>query len=61
LEEPANTEKFLHGDFHCFLRGPSHAELIAFAVRAKRFVEVLLALKERRDRRDRRDGADGRG
>ncbi len=38
-----DSKHYLHGDFHAVYRGPTRAELIAFAERAGRFVEALIA------------------
>jgi hypothetical protein len=46
IEKPVGFEGYLHGDFHAALRGPSRANLIAFAARANRFVAALIAREE---------------
>jgi hypothetical protein len=46
IEQPVGYEGYLHGDFHAATRGPSRANLIAFAVRADRFVAALIAREE---------------
>lgn len=48
LEDEVDSERFMHGDFHCALRGPSRALLVEFGQRADRFVAALIAHEEAR-------------
>jgi len=41
------SEKYLHGDFSCFMRGPERGDLIELAKRASRIAEQFAANLER--------------
>lgn len=47
LEQPVDGEGYLHGDFHAEWYGPSRGDLVAFATRAQRFVDALIAREQR--------------
>jgi hypothetical protein len=47
LDRPVSGRGYRHGDFSCPWRGPSRADLIAFASRAGEFVEALIVGQER--------------
>jgi hypothetical protein len=47
IDRPVGAEGYVHGDFNCEWRGPTRANLIAFASRADRFVAALIAREEK--------------
>jgi hypothetical protein len=47
LDETVGGERYLHGDFHCKLKGPSRGDLIAFATHAPELVAAIIARQER--------------
>jgi hypothetical protein len=47
IDRPVGGEGYVHGDFSCPWRGPTRANLIAFAARAGRFVDALIAREEK--------------
>jgi hypothetical protein len=46
LDEEVGGDRYMHGDFNCPLHGPNRSDVIAFAQRAPRFVEALIAREE---------------
>lgn len=47
LDEGLDSRRYLHGDFHCQVYGPSRADLIDFANHAPALIEALVAKLER--------------
>jgi hypothetical protein len=47
LEYDVGMDRFLHGDFHCRMVGPTRGDLVAFALCAPAFVSALIAHNER--------------
>jgi hypothetical protein len=46
LDYDLDGEGYLHGDFNAPLRGPSRADLLAFATRAEAFLDDLISERE---------------